>query len=186
MMKLEQFLEEFELYETDNNYDLIAYKGGVTFHNITYRTAREFSEIANEYLTNHKHGHARLTVTSNKIEECNIQDKIAYQEICTYIVNPDTVMPATLYWVEGYADDHFYRTLCKYCMYPKFIKKMNCGLLLTAQEYLSITEALTDEGWENMLDELKVNRNEILNDDLPLVRAYTTLSLVIKHEALRI
>lgn len=39
---------------------------------------------------------------------------------------------------------------------------------------------------ERFLKELKLNRNEILNGVLPLVRAYTTLSLVIKHEIFRI
>lgn len=182
MRELEIFLNEFELYETDEEHELIACKGGVTFYNITYRTAREFTQQANEYLQNHSQGHVRFTYKD--IEGC--QEVWKYQEITRYKVNADTINSTTLNWVEGYADDHFYRTLCKYCMYPKFIKKMNCGLLLTAQEYLSITEALTDSGWETMLEELKVNQNEILNDVLPLVRAYTTLSLVIKHEVFRI
>lgn len=182
MMKLEEFLKEFELYETEEEHELIACKGGVTFYNITYRTAREFAQQAYEYLQNHSQGHVRFTYKS--MEEC--QEIWKYQEIRRYKVYADTIQPATLNWVEGYADDHFYRTLCKYCMYPKLIKKMNCGMLLTAQEYLAITEALTYDGWENMLDELKVNRNEILNDVLPLVRAYTTLSLVIKHEVFRL
>lgn len=53
-------------------------------------------------------------------------------------------------------------------------------------DYLTIVEALTDSGWEEMLDELKVNKSEILNDSLPLVRTYTFLSLVIKHEVFRL
>lgn len=182
MRELERFLNEFELYETDKEHELIACKDGVTFYNITYRTAREFAQQVNEYLQNHSQGHVRFTYKS--IEEC--QDILAYQEIRRYKVDTDTIQPATLNWVEGYADDHFYRTLCNYCMYPKFVKRMNCGLPLKPIDYLSIVEALTDSGWEEMLDELKVNKSEILNDSLPLVRAYTFLSLVIKHEVFRL
>lgn len=182
MMELERFLKEFELYETDEEHELIACKGGVTFYNITYRTAREFAQQANEYLQNHSQGHVRFTYKD--IEEC--QEVWKYQEITKYKVNADTINSTTLNWVEGYADDHFYRTLCNYCMYSKFVKRMNCGILLKPMDYLAIVEALTDSGWEEMLDELKVNKSEILDDSLPLVRAYTFLSLVIKHEIFRL
>lgn len=182
MRELERFLNEFELYETDEEHELIACKGGVTFYNITYRTAREFTQQANKYLQNHSQGHVRFTY--NSIEEC--QETWKYQEIRRYKVDADTIQPTTLNWLEGYADDHFYRTLCKYCMYPRFIKRMNCGIPLKPMDYLSIVEALTDSGWEEMLDELKLNKSEILNDSLPLVRAYTFLSLVIKHEIFRL
>lgn len=43
-------------------------------------------------------------------------------------------------------------------MYLRYVKRMNCGIPLKPMDYLAIVEALTDSGWEEMLDELKVNK----------------------------